>query len=132
MLSNNWHNIFEQFAKQKVLIVGDAMLDAYMWGNIKRQSPEADVPVVNIEKYEKRLGGAANVAKNIASLGATPILCSVIGDNDQGFFLVKFYDLLKITHLQSIVLLQGELRESHIRRGVVTEPPPGSSSSRHF
>ena len=85
-MSNNWHNIFEQFAKQKVLIVGDAMLDAYMWGNIKRQSPEADVPVVNIEKYEKRLGGAANVAKNIASLGATPILCSVIGDNDQGFF----------------------------------------------
>jgi len=69
-----------------VLIIGDAMLDAYMWGNIHRQSPEADVPVVDIEKHEKRLGGAANVAKNIASLGATPILCSVIGDNDQGFF----------------------------------------------
>ena len=69
-----------------MLIVGDAMLDAYMWGNINRQSPEADVPIVDIEKYEKRLGGAANVAKNIASLGATPILCSVIGDNDQGFF----------------------------------------------
>ena len=69
-MSNNWHNIFEQFAQQKVLIIGDAMLDAYMWGNINRQSPEADVPVVNIEKHEKRLGGAANVAKNIASLGA--------------------------------------------------------------
>lgn len=69
-----------------MLIIGDAMLDAYMWGNIHRQSPEADVPVVDIEKHEKRLGGAANVAKNIASLGATPILCSVIGDNDQGFF----------------------------------------------
>ena len=87
-MSNNWHNIFEQFAQQKVLIVGDAMLDAYMWGNINRQSPEADVPIVNIEKHEKRLGGAANVAKNIASLGARPILCSVIGDNDQGFFEV--------------------------------------------
>ena len=85
-MSNNWHNIFEQFAQQKVLIVGDAMLDAYMWGNIHKQSPEADVPVVDIEKHEKRLGGAANVAKNIASLGATPVLCSVIGDNDQGFF----------------------------------------------
>ena len=84
-MGNNWHNIFEQFAQQKVLIVGDAMLDAYMWGNIHRQSPEADIPVVNIEKHEKRLGGAANVAENIASLGATPILCSVIGDNDQGF-----------------------------------------------
>tara|TARA_B100001115_G_scaffold182551_1_gene179045 strand:- start:559 stop:1518 length:960 start_codon:yes stop_codon:yes gene_type:complete len=85
-LSNYWHKIFDQFAQQKVLIIGDAMLDAYMWGNIHRQSPEADVPVVDIEKHEKRLGGAANVAKNIASLGATPILCSVIGDNDQGFF----------------------------------------------
>ena len=62
------------------------MLDAYIWGNINRQSPEADVSVVDIDKYEKRLGGAANVAKNIVRLGATPILCSVIGDNDQGFF----------------------------------------------
>ena len=62
------------------------MLDAYIWGNINRQSPEADVSVVDIDKYEKRLGGAANVAKNIVRLGATPILFSVIGDNDQGFF----------------------------------------------
>ena len=85
-MSNNWHNVFEQFAQQKVLIIGDAMLDVYMWGNINRQSPEADVPVVDVQKYEKRLGGAANVAKNIASIGARPILCSVIGDNDQGFF----------------------------------------------
>ena len=85
-MSNNWHKIFEQFVNQKVLVIGDAMLDAYMWGNIYRQSPEADVSVVDIEKHEKRLGGAANVAKNIASLGATPILCSVIGENDQGFF----------------------------------------------
>ena len=87
-MSNNWYNIFEQFAQQKVLIIGDAMLDAYVWGNINRQSPEADVPVVNIEKHEKRLGGAANVAKNIANLGASPILCSVVGDKDQGFFEV--------------------------------------------
>ena len=85
-MSNNWHNIFEQFVQQKVLILGDAKLDAYIRGNIHRQSPESDVPVVDIEKHEKRLGGAANVAKNIANLGATPILCSVIGDNDQGFF----------------------------------------------
>ena len=85
-MSNNWHNIFEQFKQQKVLIIGDVMLDAYIWGNINRQSPEADVSVVDIDKYEKRLGGAANVAKNIVRLGATPILCSVIGDNDQGFF----------------------------------------------
>ena len=65
------------------------MVDAYMWGNIHRQSPEADVPIVDIQRYERRLGGAANVAKNIAALGAKPILCSVIGEDDEGFLVVK-------------------------------------------
>ena len=54
-MSNNWHNIFEQFAQQKVLIIGDAMIDAYMWGNINRQSPEADVTIINIEKHENEI-----------------------------------------------------------------------------
>lgn len=82
----NWYKIFDQFAQQKVLVIGDAMIDSYMWGDIYRESPEANVPVVNIERYEKRLGGAANVAKNIANLGATPVLCSVIGNDNQDFF----------------------------------------------
>ena len=78
-MNTNWHNIFNDFKKIKVLIVGDAMIDSYMWGTINRQSPEAPIPIVDIEKHEKRLGGAANVAANIKALGATPILCSVIG-----------------------------------------------------
>tara|TARA_E500000331_G_C17268899_1_gene718283 strand:- start:2656 stop:3642 length:987 start_codon:yes stop_codon:yes gene_type:complete len=76
--------LFDTFNNMKVLIVGDAMIDAYMWGKIERQSPEAPVPVVEIEKHENRLGGAANVALNIKSLGATAILCSVVGDDFRG------------------------------------------------
>ena len=69
------------FKTKRVLIIGDAMIDSYMWGHINRMSPEAPVPIVNIDKREIRLGGAANVALNIQSLGATPVLFSAIGDD---------------------------------------------------
>lgn len=70
------------------------MIDSYMWGNVTRISPEAPVPVVAITKREKRLGGAANVALNIEALGATPIICSVLGNDDAG----KDFQQLMYTH----------------------------------
>ena len=73
---------FDKMAKERVLIVGDVMIDSYMWGNVTRISPEAPVPVVSVTKREKRLGGAANVALNIEAMGATPIICSVLGNDD--------------------------------------------------
>lgn len=84
--------LFEKFRALKVLIVGDVMIDSYLWGKVDRISPEAPVPVVALKKRESRLGGAANVALNIQSLGATPVLCSVIGADDKG---QQFFDLLK-------------------------------------
>jgi rfaE bifunctional protein kinase chain/domain len=60
------------------------MVDSYIWGNVGRISPEAPVPVVSIHKEERRLGGAGNVVRNISALGATPILCTVVGDDDAG------------------------------------------------
>ncbi len=69
-------NIFEQ---KKILVVGDAMLDRYWFGDANRISPEAPVPVVRIAREEDRLGGAANVALNMAALGAQPRLLSVVG-----------------------------------------------------
>lgn len=66
----------------KILIVGDVMIDSYMWGSVTRISPEAPVPVVAIDHREQRLGGAANVALNIESLGAKPYICSVLGNDD--------------------------------------------------
>jgi len=74
--------LFRKFSNLKVLIVGDVMIDAYVWGHVTRISPEAPVPVVMRTKNENRLGGAANVARNILSLGAVPVMCSVIGTDD--------------------------------------------------
>ena len=58
------------------------MIDSYQWGELNRTSPEAPVPIIDVIKQESRLGGAANVALNLQALGATPILCSVIGNDN--------------------------------------------------
>jgi rfaE bifunctional protein kinase chain/domain len=84
--------VFDGFSGLKALIVGDVMIDSYIWGKVERISPEAPVPVISITSKEIRLGGAANVAKNIAALGATPVLCSVVGDDHDG---KSFMELLQ-------------------------------------
>ena len=78
---------FDSFNQKNILIVGDVMLDAYVNGAVSRISPEAPVPIVNLTNKENRLGGAANVALNIASLGATPIICAVVGSDYDGEIL---------------------------------------------
>jgi len=72
------------FSKFTVAVVGDLMLDEYIWGRVERISPEAPVPVVLVEKKSTMLGGAGNVAANIKSLGAKPLLISVTGDDAAG------------------------------------------------
>lgn len=84
MSEQDINGMFERFKKMRVLILGDVMIDAYLWGKVERISPEAPVPVVNISEREQRLGGAANVAKNIQALGAEAIICSVCGDDQRG------------------------------------------------
>jgi bifunctional ADP-heptose synthase (sugar kinase/adenylyltransferase) len=84
--------IFKSFNNLNVLIIGDVMIDSYLWGKVNRISPEAPVPIVAVEKKERRLGGAANVALNIQAMGANPILCSVIGVDYEG---QAFMELLK-------------------------------------
>lgn len=76
--------IFHAFTELKVLIVGDVMLDSYIWGAVERISPEAPVPIVNVKKRDVRLGGAANVALNVQALGATPILVALRGADEAG------------------------------------------------
>src|ERR1043166_5732223 len=84
--------IFDSFSKQRVLIIGDVMLDSYIWGAVERISPEAPVPVINVKKKDFRLGGAANVALNVLSLGASPVLCALIGNDDDGKKLLQRLD----------------------------------------
>ena len=75
--------------RARVLVVGDAMLDRYWFGDVDRISPEAPVPVVKIARSEERPGGAANVARNAAALGAQVTLISVIGDDEPGHVLER-------------------------------------------
>ncbi len=79
----------EKLARCRVLVVGDAMLDRYWFGDVERISPEAPVPVVKVGATEERLGGAANVARNIAALGAHAGLLAVLGDDDAGHALER-------------------------------------------
>ena len=73
------NRVFDTFPDLQALVIGDVMIDAYLFGKVDRISPEAPVPVVSVSKKENRLGGAANVALNVKALGANPILCCVVG-----------------------------------------------------
>jgi rfaE bifunctional protein kinase chain/domain len=86
------------FARARVLVVGDAMLDRYWFGEVERISPEAPVPIVRIIREEERAGGAANVARNVAALNAQVTLLSVVGADEPGARLEK---LLKREHVNA-------------------------------
>ena len=108
---------FEHFSKLKVLIIGDVMLDSYLWGKVERISPEAPVPIVNVHNRELRLGGAGNVALNIHSLGAQPILCSVIGNDVDGQNLLS---LLESKGMSKEGLLKLENRPTTIKHRIIS------------
>lgn len=84
--------LFESFATLKVGVIGDVMLDTYMWGKVERISPEAPVPVVSLDKKEYRIGGAGNVALNCHSLGSQVFILSVIGDDTEGLLLEELFN----------------------------------------
>jgi D-glycero-beta-D-manno-heptose-7-phosphate kinase len=87
--SQRLDELFARFNGKRIAVVGDLMLDRYIWGNVSRISPEAPVPVVDIETEQARLGGAANVAMNIKSLGGEPLLIGVIGTDNSGKQLLE-------------------------------------------
>ncbi|MBD2756916.1 bifunctional heptose 7-phosphate kinase/heptose 1-phosphate adenyltransferase [Spirosoma validum] len=84
VLDMSLDELFDQFDKLRVLIIGDVMLDSYVWGHVERISPEAPVPIVRFDRREFRLGGAGNVLLNVQALGAEAIICSVIGADAPG------------------------------------------------
>jgi D-glycero-beta-D-manno-heptose-7-phosphate kinase len=104
---NKYKKLFEEFNHLNIMIIGDIMVDAYLWGKVERISPEAPIPIVALRKRENRMGGAANVAMNIKSMGARPILCSVIGDDDKG---TVFLNLLRKEKIESIGILSSPRR----------------------
>lgn len=80
----NFEQLFQQFQTIKAGVIGDVMLDSYLWGKVDRISPEAPVPIITLEKKEQRIGGAGNVALNLASLGAQVSMLSVMGNDEDG------------------------------------------------
>ncbi len=93
----NIEQVFSKFSELKVLVIGDAMIDSYLWGKVERISPEAPIPIVTVTKQENRLGGAGNVSLNIQALGATPILISIIGNDEKGHAFEELMQERKLT-----------------------------------
>jgi len=93
-------NLEERLRRARVLVVGDAMLDRYLFGDVERISPEAPVPVVRVRREEARLGGAANVALNVKSLGANVTLVTVVGSDEPA---VKLEQLLIDQGIQAVL-----------------------------
>lgn len=112
----NVKNLFSEFNSKKILVIGDSMIDSYLFGEINRTSPEAPVPVVETKKHESRLGGAANVALNLKSLGATPILCSAIGDDKEGKL---FIELMKKEDLITEGVIISKIKRTTLKTRVI-------------
>lgn len=115
-VSSAIQDIFDSFQYLKVLVIGDVMIDEYIWGNISRISPEAPVPLVDVYRHESRLGGAANVALNLSQLGATPMLLSVVGDDERGH---QFKELLHHHHLSSANIILDQDRHTTVKTRVI-------------
>lgn len=116
MNMDNVNKTFEKFNNSNILVIGDVMIDCYIAGSVSRISPEAPVPIVNASERSYRLGGAANVALNLKSLGATPILCSVIGSDNKA---KVFYDLMEDAELDSVGIVPMFGRKTTIKYRII-------------
>jgi D-beta-D-heptose 7-phosphate kinase/D-beta-D-heptose 1-phosphate adenosyltransferase len=107
-----------KFAGQKVLVLGDVMADHYVWGKVTRISPEAPIPVVHVDEETYRLGGAANVAANLAALGAKVALVGVIGDDAMG---ARVKDMLKQIGVDTSGLVEDKSRPTIQKTRVIAQ-----------
>ncbi len=127
----------EQFAKTRLLVVGDVMLDRYWFGDTHRISPEAPVPVVQVGKVDERLGGAANVARNVAALGGHATILGVIGDDEPGQRVTQLLPASGVdsqlevdSKVPTIVKLRVIARQQQLIRLDFEEPPSDKALAR--
>ena len=111
-----YKDLFNRFNNLNILIIGDVMIDAYLWGRVDRISPEAPVPIVSVHKKESRLGGAANVALNIRALGAQPIICAIVGDDVEG---EEFMTLLEKENISGNGIVKIAQRQTTVKTRVI-------------
>lgn len=108
--------LFQRFGEKRIAVLGDVMIDSYIWGSVNRISPEAPVPIVHFNKGDKRLGGAANVALNLMALGATSYICSVVGTDEAGNDLLH---LLSENGISAEGIYQSTQRKTTLKTRVI-------------
>ena len=113
----DYNGFFDKLSTKKAIVVGDVMVDAYMFGDVERISPEAPVPIVAVKDRKYRLGGAANVALNIAAFGAEVYLCSIIGNDSMGR---TFRELLYENKLPDNGIITSENRKTTTKTRVIS------------
>lgn len=113
----DFRKLFDSFIRLKVGVIGDVMLDTYMWGQVDRISPEAPVPVVSLHKKEYRIGGAGNVALNCQSLGAKVAVLSVTGNDTEGELLTELFDS---NHIDTSCLVKSAARNTTSKTRIIS------------
>jgi len=116
-MKTNFEDLFNQFNHIKAGVIGDVMLDTYWWGRVDRISPEAPVPVVALDRKEYRIGGAGNVALNLACLDASVSVLSVIGKDDDGDALTRLFETNRVN---TDYLLRSEARITTSKTRVIS------------
>ncbi len=109
--------VFNKFSNIRALVVGDAMVDTYLWGTVDRISSEAPIPIVTVGRQENRIGGAANVSLNLQSLGATPVVVSMVGNDPKGDI---FMQLLQKSGMTDIGILRSNRRQTTVKTRIMS------------
>ena len=118
MTNPHFLNILDAFAGKRIAVVGDLMVDRYYWGAVRRVSPEAPVPVVEVDSESVRLGGAANVANNIYALGGMPVVIGIVGDDHVGTVL---RDLIRDAGFDGSGLVTDSVRPTTVKTRVIAQ-----------
>ncbi len=128
--SKKMKKIVESFKSKRVIVLGDIMLDKYIWGDVARISPEAPVPVVEVKKDTSCLGGAGNAARSLETLGAFPLLAGVVGNDSEGEWIRKnvpysggiFFDKNRPTTIKTRIIAhhQQVVRVDHEKKGAIS------------
>ncbi|RFC54556.1 bifunctional heptose 7-phosphate kinase/heptose 1-phosphate adenyltransferase [Brumimicrobium aurantiacum] len=108
--------LFEEFKTKKIIVLGDVMIDAYLSGKVDRVSPEAPVPIINFSKSEDRLGGAANVALNLISLGANVVMSTVIGKDKEAETMLR---LMEDQSISTSGIIRSDERQTTVKTRVI-------------
>jgi rfaE bifunctional protein kinase chain/domain len=113
----DFKKLFNSFSSMRVGVIGDVMLDTYMWGKVERISPEAPVPVVSLNRKEYRIGGAGNVALNCQSLGAHVSILSIAGNDTEGILLAELFES---NHIDTAYLEKSSSRHTTSKTRIIS------------